>query len=318
MSKLDYQFFAGLSGFGDFLFAPPSGQTAKDATSVIFTLASNDSYTLTGAFTFDAAGKLAGGTITGFSYNPALLGQTSVFTSLYVSETAVPVATYLALATANDQAGLRTLFFGGNDAVTASLAAPSIVRTYGGNDTIADNAGSTLYDGGDGFDTITFTGSGTPTFARVDGELRVTNGSDTDRLVNIETIVAGTKTWFNLSGTDATIARLYSAAFARAPDAGGLAVQENALHQGLTPLQLSNNFIASAEFTARYGNVATLDNTAYATLLYQNILGRAPDPAGLQVQIHALDTGLLRSQLLLNFADAAENIARVTGDWMLA
>jgi hypothetical protein len=318
MSKLDFQFAAGLSGFGDFSFAPPSAQSAASATSVTFTLSSNDSYTLTGAFTFDATGKLEGGTITGFAYNGALLGQVSNFTSLFVSETAVPVASYLSLANLGDQAGLKTLFFGGNDTVTVSLAPTAIVRTYGGNDSMTDGPGSTLYDGGDGFDTIVFGGSGTPSFARAEGELRVTIGGDTDRLINVETIVAGTKTYFNLSGTDATIARLYSAAFARAPDAAGLAVQENALHLGITPLQLAQNFIASAEFNALYGNVNALSNSQYATALYSNVLGRTPDAAGLAVQIGALDTGLSRPQLLLNFADSAENKTKVTGDWLLA
>ena len=67
----------------------------------------------------------------------------------------------------------------------------------------------------------------------------------------------------------------------------------------------------------RYGNVNNLSNTQYATALYSNVLGRAPDAAGLAVQVGALDGGLSRSQLLLNFADSAENKFKVTGDWLL-
>ncbi len=36
------------------------------------------------------------------------------------------------------------------------------------------------------------------------------------------------------------------------------------------------------------------------------------------MQIDALDHGLTRPQLLLNFADSAENKTNVTGDWLLA
>ncbi len=111
------------------------------------------------------------------------------------------------------------------------------------------------------------------------------------------------------------MARLYSAAFARAPDAAGLSVQLDTLHLGVTPVQLSQNFLASAEFTARYGTNQT-DN-AYVTTLYSNVLGRVPDGGGFAVQMDALAHGLSRAQLLLNFGESAENQTKSqpTGCW---
>jgi Domain of unknown function (DUF4214) len=42
------------------------------------------------------------------------------------------------------------------------------------------------------------------------------------------------------------------------------------------------------------------------TLLYQNVLGRAPDPAGLAAWVAVLDGGASRGQVLLGFSESAE------------
>ncbi len=230
MSKLDFQILGSDFTLDGIAFAPMTALLASSATSVSFSTTGNHTYALTGAFTFDASGALAGGTITGLTYS-----QGTFFSVLAVSDLAVPVASYVALAKAGDQAGLQALFFGGSDVVTSALA-PAGLRTYGGDDVINHGIGASIYDGGDGFDTVIFSGGlAAPQFTRVDGELRVTGATfsaDTERLLNIEVIQVGSKTYFNLSGTDATIARLYSAAFARAPDAAGLAVQETRCIRG--------------------------------------------------------------------------------------
>jgi hypothetical protein len=194
-----------------------------------------------------------------------------------------------------------------------------------GNDTLTGNTlnnvltgggGNDLLDGRDGTDTAVFSGARAAydVHANADGSWTVQGADGTDTLRAIEVLQFSDRTIFTLTGEDATIARLYGAAFARAPDAGGLAVQLGAHAAGISAVSLANNFIQSAEFVARYG--AGTSNTAFATALYSNVLGRTPDPDGLAVQIAALDHGLSRAQLLLNFADSNENRLH-TNDWLL-
>jgi hypothetical protein len=47
------------------------------------------------------------------------------------------------------------------------------------------------------------------------------------------------------------------------------------------------------------------------------VLGRTPDPVGLQFQVNALNVGLARTDMLINFAESAENKTKVLADWML-
>ncbi len=56
------------------------------------------------------------------------------------------------------------------------------------------------------------------------------------------------------------------------------------------------------------------------SLLYQNVLHRAPDSGGMAVQVAALASGLSRAQMLANFSESAENLAQTTahagGGWI--
>lgn len=183
---------------------------------------------------------------------------------------------------------------------------------------LTGNAGNDTLNGDAGFDTAIFRGSRSAytIVHATDGSFTVTGPDGVDRLTSIEALRFGDRTLFAVTGGDATIARLYGAAFARAPDAGGLAVQLGAVASGVSTQQIATNFINSAEFVARYG--ASSSDTLYATALYRNVLGRDPDAGGLAVQVDALGHGLSRAQLLLNFADSNENRLRVEADWLIA
>ena len=116
----------------------------------------------------------------------------------------------------------------------------------------------------------------------------------------------------------AQVDRLYDAAFDRAPDTAGLIYQANAMTSGESLAQLAQQFMASAEFQAKYGNV---DATAFTTLLYENVLGRAPDAAGLAYQLGALASGTSRAQLMADFSESPEHRAEaqftgVIHDWV--
>lgn len=195
-------------------------------------------------------------------------------------------------------------------------------QLYGmaGNDYLVGSYGNDRIDGGDGVDVAGYGSSRANfNFAVLDGgRLSVTDavgveGGDT--LHDVEVLQFSDKTMFFLQGNDATVARLYAAAFARAPDVGGLTVQLNAERAGLSTLALANNFLGSAEFRQRYGS--NQSNEQYVDALYQNVLSRAGDPDGRAVQLNALAHGLARDQLLLNFADSPENRTHVATDWLL-
>ncbi|GIL39287.1 DUF4214 domain-containing protein [Roseiterribacter gracilis] len=213
---------------------------------------------------------------------------------------------------------------------TLSIAPGSVIENAVGgsnNDTLIGNAsdnrltgngGNDQLDGGAGFDTAVFSGArgGYAITRAADGSINVAGTDGNDRLQAIEALQFGDKLVFALGGSDATIARLYAAAFARAPDAAGLAFQLSAVAGGISAQQIATNFLGSAEFIARYGT--SLSDVAYATALYRNVLGRDPDAGGLAVQVDALAHGTSRATLLLGFADSPENKARVEADWLLA
>jgi hypothetical protein len=117
-------------------------------------------------------------------------------------------------------------------------------------------------------------------------------------------------TAFDISGVAGQAYRLYQAALDRAPDQGGLGYQIAAIEgSGLSLTQVSQNFIASAEFANKYGNVS---NSQFITQLYQNVLHRAPDAAGLQYYLAAINSGQAsKAQIIINFSESPENMANV-------
>jgi hypothetical protein len=104
--------------------------------------------------------------------------------------------------------------------------------------------------------------------------------------------------------TDAALAiDAYITALNRDPDYAGFTYWTNQLKQGVTQLTMLNTFITSAEFTAIYGSTT---NTQFVTLVYQNVLNRAPDTNGLNYWVGQLNGGVSRGSVLQSFANGAE------------
>ena len=99
------------------------------------------------------------------------------------------------------------------------------------------------------------------------------------------------------------IYRLYGAALNRAPDAAGLAAWANMLAGGASLASIAAGFVNSTEFKAAYGS---LNNTQFATLLYNNVLHRAPDAAGLASWVAALAGGASRASVVTGFSESQE------------
>ena len=112
------------------------------------------------------------------------------------------------------------------------------------------------------------------------------------------------------------IFRLYNAAFARLPDAGGLSNWINANSDGsFSYEQTANEFVNSQESINRYGS--NQGDTDYITTVYNNVLDRDPDSAGLSHYESLLGSGeMSRAEMMFAFSESPENrilFTEVTG-----
>jgi hypothetical protein len=107
------------------------------------------------------------------------------------------------------------------------------------------------------------------------------------------------------SATNDQIDRLYAAALNRTPDTVGLVYWENAADAGWSVPQIAQWFSASPEFIQKYGS---LDDSAFVSQLYQNVLGRGEDAPGAAYWVSALASGDTRGNILNDFAQSPENV----------
>ena len=103
------------------------------------------------------------------------------------------------------------------------------------------------------------------------------------------------------------VIREYQAAFDRVPDQAGLKYWVNQVASSPNALaELSVIFANSVEFNSRYGaSATTMANASLVGLLYENVLGRPPDAAGLA---YWSSQNLDAAQLLQAFAQSPEFI----------
>ncbi|TMD03004.1 MAG: DUF4214 domain-containing protein [Chloroflexi bacterium] len=98
--------------------------------------------------------------------------------------------------------------------------------------------------------------------------------------------------------TGHAVQALYQRYLHRAADgttsSGGEGFWVNYIRSGATYEQLAESLIASDEY---FFNRAGGDDTTYVNTLYQDILGRAPDPAGLAYWVGQLEAGGPRAQV---------------------
>jgi hypothetical protein len=111
------------------------------------------------------------------------------------------------------------------------------------------------------------------------------------------------------SGNGVYITKLYEGIMLRDPDFNGWIGWFTYLSSGYSQTDILNQFLASSEFQSRYGN---LDNTAFVTLAYNNILNRPPDPTGLAQWVQWLNDGTYtRAQVMYFFITSQEFDLRI-------
>jgi hypothetical protein len=125
-----------------------------------------------------------------------------------------------------------------------------------------------------------------------------------------------------------SVARLYAASFGRKPDEGGLNYWIDKFEAGTGFIDIARNFYLSAEFAQKFGAPNSLTDSQLVNILYTNILSRPGEQAGVNFWVDKLASGYARSNLLIDFATSAENVAltgfaaglakNLTGsDWIL-
>lgn len=107
------------------------------------------------------------------------------------------------------------------------------------------------------------------------------------------------------------LVRLYTAYFQRVPDYGGLMYWYGEMYpdtgsSGRLFNHVSDSFAQSAEFTSTYG---ALNNLQFVERVYQNVLGRAAEPAGRDYWVGRVNAGLIRGEMMIGFSESAENIS---------
>jgi hypothetical protein len=85
-------------------------------------------------------------------------------------------------------------------------------------------------------------------------------------------------------------------------------------------------FLNSAEFLARFPSASApadhggANDSAFVTALYENILDRAPDAAGLAYWVGQLAGTSTRTSVLLSFTGSTENLQNISaanGGWLI-
>lgn len=221
----------------------------------------------------------------------------------------------------------------GNDQISGGVFTDFLFG-YAGNDTLEGGGNNDIILGGDGIDTAIYSGNQTSytltLISPIDFVLedrrstsdqagRRSDGDARDSLNSLEFLDFNTNLLgapFDLTafgGTThlseqnlETFIELYIAYFNRAPDAVGLNFWGTAFANGTTVEQIASQFVNQDETRATYPSETS--NNEFATLVYNNVLGRTPDQDGIDFWVGALDSNAVsRDQFILEVLRGAKS-----------
>jgi Ca2+-binding RTX toxin-like protein len=194
---------------------------------------------------------------------------------------------------------------GAGDDIVGSAAGNDRVFGDEGNDILYGGQGNDTIDGGSGNDIVQLAGAGRAdySFRVADGRLVMTHrdgGTDgADVVAHVETL-RFTQADTSLAGTVGRLVEAFTGSQA------GVATQDAmaaAVAAGANLQQVAQALYGQA------GALAALDDAAFVTRLYQNVLHRAPDSDGLAWWTARLASGATRADVALGFAGSAEKLA---------
>ncbi|MEM8848944.1 MAG: DUF4214 domain-containing protein [Pseudomonadota bacterium] len=105
--------------------------------------------------------------------------------------------------------------------------------------------------------------------------------------------------------------RLYRATLDREPDGSGFVRWATDLASDQSLVDVAEGFLQSPEFIRDYGDK---DNQDFVDLLYENVLGRQADPAGLARWVGDLEAGASRAEVVVGFVNSPEFISATAED----
>lgn len=213
--------------------------------------------------------------------------------------------------------GVSTQGRDGADTIAGTVYEDTL-RGGAGNDVLVGGAGYDVLDGGTGIDTAVFSGTRSQyTVQRVAenpqdlvvSDLRPGINEGKDRLLGIERLVfadGAVALDTGATGIAGQAYRIYRAAFDRAADEAGLGFWISRMDAGSTLADIAGGFVRSKEFTDLYG--VTPSHAEIVTRMYTNILDRAPEQAGYDYWLAALDNKLVDVATMLGmFSESNEN-----------
>lgn len=186
-----------------------------------------------------------------------------------------------------------------------------------GNDVLIGTEANDIVNAAGGMDTFVVAGARSQYSYSGNGVaitlLEKADPKAADTLQGVERIkFADVTVSFETTGAAAEAYRLYQAAFGRTPDKQGLGYWVVAMSNGVSRQDVATEFVKSAEFIKLYA--ADPSNKGILTGVYQNVLHRAPDQAGFDWWLKALDSKAVSvSEMLAAFSESPENQAQVVG-----
>ena len=196
-------------------------------------------------------------------------------------------------------------------------AVPAIEYTYTGssaNEQFVNALNvSNIFNGNDGLDDLSCAGNASDfTISRTDSETRLSTQGIDDLLSGVERLHFDDKSVaLDIDDTAGKAYRLYQAAFDRIPDLEGLGYWIESMDNGTSLQSVASSFLVSAEFQSMYGTDPS--DSTFVTLLYNNILNRTPDDAGMAYWLDELSQYPTshRAEVLASFSESAENQTNV-------
>ncbi|OJU01071.1 MAG: hypothetical protein BGN83_07155 [Rhizobium sp. 63-7] len=200
-----------------------------------------------------------------------------------------------------------------NDIIETGGGRDAIV-TYAGDDIIYAHGQSFSANAGPGLDmvhnSVARSSMSQFQFDRTADTITMRFGDQTQSLFGVERLGFSDGTLaLDIAGNAGQAYRIYQAAFDRTPDAAGLSFWIKTIDAGRSLLDVAAGFIGSQEFASVYGGVT--DNVGFISKLYENVLGRAGEAAGIGYWEGQMNGGVSKASVLAGFSESAENITGV-------
>jgi len=261
-----------------------------------------------GDFTNGLNGNITGYTEINKGYSSEIYAANIEITNISVNS-----STLLKYQANNDYIGFEKFILNGSDTVNFP-GEKSVISTFGGDDLINALYWDTYIDGGTGYDTVwvskyamhshldvyqncikygTVYNTAPDYFVNIEKinfnyQSPVSNSIDQQHSLSIETRWL-TDTLNASSSTIDKITDIYIAYYNRCPDVLGLCYWVSRYTSGMDLESIAKSFFVQPETTLNYSSVANTND--FVTKVYNNVLNRTPDQAGLNYWVNQLNNG---------------------------